>query len=369
MPRADDRSTWTGLGVLHGLAEAAVVCLPDLPELVCDTVLEQEGYPPPPPPPEVFAECAPSVVPPEPARAPETPAPACTTAGLDVWFSAVRAAAQFLEATRRDVYSQLLLTVPLLARGTTGSGRLLNVLAPASGKKGLSASPDEQRGIASRCVQLVYPWLTTPAAGWLPGQLEPPDGALAGVLARSVSSRGAHRSLGRQELREVTGFTPPLEPEELCGSGPPIADDALIDRVTLLGPSPGGPRVLSDVTASLSAEQQPAGVERLTLAILRAAHRLGEELVFDANGPALWRKIRRALEGLLGGFYELGALRGASASEAFEVRCDDTTTTQADLDAGRVVAQVSFAPALPVNRITVVLTLREGGRVTVAGSA
>lgn len=48
MPRANDaaswvyadalrRPQWQGLGILHGAAEAAVLCLPDLPELVADT--------------------------------------------------------------------------------------------------------------------------------------------------------------------------------------------------------------------------------------------------------------------------------------------------------------------------------------------
>ena len=42
------------------------------------------------------------------------------------------------------------------------------------------------------------------------------------------------------------------------------------------------------------------------------------------------------------------------------MRCDSTTTSQNDLDNGRVVAEVRFAPAHPVGLITVVLALREG---------
>jgi phage tail sheath protein FI len=53
-------------------------------------------------------------------------------------------------------------------------------------------------------------------------------------------------------------------------------------------------------------------------------------------------------------------LLGDTAAAAFTVRCDETTTTQNDLDNGRVIAVVSFAPAIPVGVITVVLSLREG---------
>lgn len=378
MPRADDprldegkpsrRPAWKGIGVLHGLAEAAVVCWPDLPELVADSALAPEGFPEPPPAPEVFVECAEPAPPPELERRRPTPAPACTERGLDTWFAAARAISLFLEAHRGRILADALLALPLPAPGTVRPGRLLSLLAPAPAHSRL-AGDLEAGGAASRTLQVVHPWLTTPNAPLLPGGLEPPDGAFAGVLARSVLARGAHFSLGRQPLRAVTGFTPELEPEEVAWSGPPLSEDALIDRVSLLGPSPAGPRVLSDVNTSLIEDFRPGGVERLTLAILRAARRLGEELVFDNNGPVLWRRVTRALETLLTGLFELGAFRGETAAEAFRVQCDATTTAPQDLDAGRVVARVSFAPAQPVGWITVVLTLHEGGRVTATAGA
>jgi hypothetical protein len=378
MPRPDDpwrddakptrRPSWEGLGVLHGLAEAAVVCFPDLPELAADAALAPEGFAEPPPPPEVFVECAEPAPPPEIERRWPAPAPACTAAGFDTWFAVARAVGRFLEANRGRILADALLALPLPAPGTVRPGRLLQRLAPASPRTRLAADL-EAGGAASRTLQVVYPWLITPSARDLPGGLEPPDGPLAGVLARSVLARGAHFSLGRQPLRGVTGFQPPLEPEEIAWSGPPLPEDALIDRLTLLGPSAAGPRVLSDVNTSLLEAFRPGGVERLTLAILRAARRLAEELVFDHNGPVLWRRVTRGLETLLTGFFELGAFRGETAADAFQVQCDATTTTQNDLDAGRVVAQVRFAPAGPVNWITVVLTLNEGGRaVALAGA-
>jgi hypothetical protein len=386
MPRADDvwlddagprrRPSWKGIGVLHGLAEAAVVCFPDLPELVANAELAPEGFAEPPPPPEVFVECAEPATPPEIERRWPSPSPACTdieNGGFDTWFKAARAVGLFLEANRGRILADALLALPLPAPGTVRPGRLLQLLAPTqvdpSKPQPRLALEVEDGGAASRTLQVVYPWLTTPHAGLLPGGLEPPDGVFAGVLARSVLARGAHFSLGRQPLRGVTGFKPPLEPEEIAWSGPPLAEDALIDRLSLLGPSAAGPRVLSDVNTSRIEDFRPGGVERLTLAILRAARRLGDELVFDNNGPVLWRRVTRALETLLAGFFDLGAFRGETAADAFRAQCDAATTTQNDLDAGRVVARVSFVPAQPVGWITVVLTLHEGGRVVAAASA
>ena len=72
--------------------------------------------------------------------------------------------------------------------------------------------------------------------------------------------------------------------------------------------------------------------------------------------------MRAELEALLALFFAEGALRGASAAEAFAVRCDRTTMTQADLDAGRVVAEVAFDAAVPVARIRVVIALAAADR-------
>jgi hypothetical protein len=366
VPTADDRASWRGIGVLHGLPEVAVVCMPDLAEIVADAELPPPGLAQLPPSPEAFAECATPIATVPSIKRAQTSAPACTELGYERWFVAVHAAADFMRRFRRHIHAQLLLSVPLPQPGATPRGKHLKALAPAG--QGLEGSLDVPDGIATTSVQLVFPWLRTTTSSELPGGLEPPDGAFAGVLARKVAASGAFRSLGRELLRDVVGFVPVLAAEELQASGPATAEDALVDRVSLLGPSPTGARVLSDRTASLRQDEQPAGIERLTLAILRTAHQLGQELVFEPSGPVLWRSLRAALERLLTQFYELGALRGASARDAFEVRCDATTTTQQDIDGGRVIAQVKFAPAHAISWITVVLTLREGS-AALAGAA
>jgi len=135
----------------------------------------------------------------------------------------------------------------------------------------------------------------------------------------------------------------------------------MIHRVSLLGETPTGASVLSDVTTSLDLAHRPASVGRLTAAILRTARRLGDEVVFDASGPALWRQIETRLTNLLSQFHRAGALLGESPEQGFSVRCDETTTSRNDLDHGRVVAVVQFAPAHPVGLITVTLSLRAGG--------
>lgn len=355
-----DCTTWQGLDVLQGLEDVAFVCLPDLPELVADAALAAGKFDLPLPPPEEFREYSTIIAPAKNANRPQFRSPACTAAGYSAWFSTVNNAVAFLKQIRRDV--QLILAVPLPAEGKPSQGDLLGALShkDGSGLQTPLANGSSPAGIATAFLQLVYPWLATDNAESLPGGWEPPDGAFVGIASRTVAKLGAHRSLGRQPLQRVSRFYPLLTARDQQLLTPNGAAPALIHRVSLLGQTPDGPRVLSDVTTSLSPAHRPAAVGRLTAAILRTARRLGEEVTFDASGPALWRKLERRLESLLTQFFRAGALLGDTAAAAFSVRCDETTTTQNDLDNGRVIAVVSFAPAQPVGLITVVLSLREG---------
>lgn len=375
-------STWKGLGVLLGLDEAAFVCLPDLPELVADTALEPAGLPPIEPGPEVFVEYAPEVVLPKDEARQISSSPACTEEGYKAWRQAVNFAAVFIRTHRRDV--ELVLSLPLpspdltrnytknldLEAGVLGLGKTLDVAAGASPSDNETLATDKPAaGIASAFLQLTYPWLLTTGSEALPGGLEPPDGVFSGVLARSIPALGVAHSIGRQMLRGVHGFSPALPGSDLVLDTPASAKPALIHRVSLLGRTPDGLRVLSDVTTSPGETHRPACVGRLTAAILRTARHLGESVTFEPSSEALWEKIRTQLDRLLSNFFAAGALFGISRTEAYSVRCDSTTTTQNDLDNGRVIAEVTFSPAHPVGLITVTLALREGTVTTLAPDA
>ena len=358
-----DRASWRGLGVMLGLDEAAFACLPDLPELIADAVIEPAGLAPVEPGPEVFVECTPEIALPDDEVRQISSAPACTAAGYLQWRLATHHAAGFLREHRRDVQLVLALPLPSPDLALDYTRKLDDVASPL----GLGKSLDETDGVATAFLQLCYPWLITPGTETLPGGLEPPDGVFAGVLARTIPDLGVAHSVGRQILRGVHGFEPALPGSDLVLDTPKDASPALIHRVSLLGRTPDAVRVLSDVTTSLAETHRPASIGRLTAAILRTARHLGDSVTFEPSGELLWQKIRTQLERLLGDFYAAGALYGASADEAYSVRCDATTTSQNDLDNGRVIAEVRFAPSHPVGLICIVLALREG-TVTAASS-
>jgi uncharacterized protein len=223
--------------------------------------------------------------------------------------------------------------------------------------------------VSSAFLQLGYPWLKTGGSSVLLEQLEPPDGALAGLIARNALTRGTFTSATKMVPADIYDVSPALPAREMKSSAtrlawgnaaPAATPKALIERLSLFGMSPTGLRLLSDVTAYPGETYRAGAVNRLVSVICRAARTMGESAVFQSNGPALWGKVQRFLQNLMTRLWTLNALAGATVADAFNVRCDRSTMTQNDLDTGRLVARVTFTAAATIETIHVQLALQAG---------
>lgn len=365
-PVAVDRSSWRGIGHLFGLPDVSFLCLPDLPDLFAVTPTTRP-LPSPPTVPEQFQECAEPTEPPPTGALRGIPAPRCDEEGFRDWSILVRRIGEFLRDSAREV--QFIAAIPLPVDTATLAGE-----PDAAGRvRGArEAQWTHAALIQTAFVQLVYPWLRTRDSVGLPGGVEPPDGVLAGLLANSALTRGSWRSAIREPVLGLSDVEPVLDRATLQRNLP-LTDTqrfplVVRERVTVIGPSPGGFRLLSDVTTDDDEAYRPANVNRLVCAIVRAARVTGETAVFQNNGEALWARLRESMEDLLDGLWADGALAGEFAEEAFEVRCDRSTITQSDLDAGRIICRISFTAASPIVHVTVVLAMDEGGNVSLASS-
>ena len=356
-----DPTSWRGIGHLLGLSDVSFVALPDLPDLV------QADSPPFTPPlpqlgplPEQFVECA------QPSQSAvdvtlrSVPAPLCDRDGYELWARVIHQIGSFLarrqggSAVLREI--QLVAAVPVPLVGSVAASDLLKSLQPYLSK----TLEQDALGIASAFVQLIYPWVQTAFSRRLPAEIEPPEGLFIGTLAQNALMRGTFRSAADRPLLGVERVFPQLDRSQLYR---PNGEDeiCLIDRVSILGLTPQGMLLRSDVTTSLNESYRPACLNRLMAAIVRMARYTGELTSFESSSEQLWETIRSQLETLLLGFWNAGALRGITPAEAFEVRCDRSTMTQADLDNGRVIVQVTVAPAMPITHITVMLTVTQFG--------
>jgi hypothetical protein len=88
-------------------------------------------------------------------------------------------------------------------------------------------------------------------------------------------------------------------------------------------------------------------VRRLALFLERSIDEGTQWAVYEPNGEALWSELRRRVEEFMLTLYQRGAFEGRRPEDACFVRCDRTTMTQNDIDNGRLVILVGFAPVRP----------------------
>ena len=138
------------------------------------------------------------------------------------------------------------------------------------------------------------------------------------------------------------------------GTAMALAD---IDQLSLFVRTPRGIELAADHTTSDLLEWRPAAVSRLLALVVRAARRLGETSLFEPSGERLWREVEVQIASLLRRVHGLGGLAGVAPEDGFDVRCDRSTMSQADIDSGRLVAEIVLNPAVPIERIRVRLPL------------
>jgi hypothetical protein len=381
----DDAQSWTGIGSLGVLEDVSFLVTPDLP-ILCASQAEgavgQEPYVPTGP--EEFVECSQADIAPPQNPTFSAAAPRLTSDDYGRnWAPSVVSILDFLASgsLRHQLHLreiQFVAAFPLpqdLDVATAAENPSSAEIAQDIHDVINAQMPEEVEppdavtlgNISSSFLQLAYPWLKTTGSGILLESLEPPDGALTGLLARNALTRGTFTSATKIIPAEIYDLWPALPGQETKSSatpllwGPDSPPKALIERLSLFGFSPVGLRLLSDVTAYPGETYRSAPVNRLVSVICRAARRMGESAIFQSNGAALWGSVQRFLQNLMTRLWSLNALDGASVTDAFSVRCDQSTMTQNAIDNGRLLAEVTFTAASTIETIRVTLAVEAGG--------
>ncbi len=374
-----DPTSWHGVGHLAGLPDVSFLAVPDLPILCASAPpANVEFEPAVPAGPVQFAECAQGDMTLREFRLYPSSAPRLGPADYGRWAASIANVLQYLTSGRSRQELQLreiqfVAAFPLpQAAGVSDSpaadqsdvlAQDLHDVFAAYFLENVEPSEDiAAPNISSAFLQLAYPWLQTTASAVLSESLEPPDGALVGILARNALKYGAFNSATKVTPAGIFGLWPTVPTRETKISapaltwGPGTPEKPLVSRVSLFGSTPRGIRLLSDVTAFPGEAYRDAAVNRLVSIVCRAARRMGEAVVFASNGPALWGRVQSTLQKLMTRLWNANAFDGASIKDAFAVRCDQSTMTQNDLDNGRLVAEVAFTPAAKIDLIRVTLT-------------
>jgi phage tail sheath protein FI len=179
---------------------------------------------------------------------------------------------------------------------------------------------------------------------------------VAGVMARTDGARGVWKAPAGLEatIRGVVGAERRIsDPEN--GIINPRALNAI--RVFPGGLVVWGARTLVGFDGSGNIDDKYVPVRRTMLFIEESLYRGLHFAVFEPNDEPLWAQIRLAAGSFMNGLFRQGAFAGSRSTDAYFVRCDETTTQPSDINLGIVNVIVGFAPLKPAE--FVVLTVRQ----------
>ena len=177
------------------------------------------------------------------------------------------------------------------------------------------------------------------------------SGFAAGLYARTDATRGVWKAPAGIQAA-ITGAAPiDLMTDRQQGTLNPNGINA-IRTFPIYNSVIWGARTLDGADARAS-EWRYVNVRRLTMFIESSLQRGLQWVVFEANDEPLWANVRLNVNSFMSQLHKQGAFQGASARDAFLVKCDSETTTQADINLGILNVYVGFAPVRPAEFVVV----------------
>lgn len=257
-----------------------------------------------------------------------------------------------VDGTLRPDWSQGLTLTPIDNVGTSTQA-LHNLAGSWGGAAILNATND--------CGALYYPWLIIPDPTQTGAQVcVPPSGTVAGIYAATDASRGVWKAPAGVDaaLAGVNGLADTSINDTVNGTLNVLGVN-IIRTFPIYGTVVWGSRTLagSDLADN---PWKYVPVRRLTDFIEQSLIQSLRWAIFEPNGPSLWGTISMEVGAFMSGLYSQGAFSGATAAQAYQVVCDATTTSAADMLAGIVRVFVGFQPVEPAEFVVLNIVLNAG---------
>jgi uncharacterized protein len=217
------------------------------------------------------------------------------------------------------------------------------------------AEVESERGFAA----LYYPWIAVrdPLDRSGGQMLVPASGHVAGAYARVDNARGVHKAPANEIVRGAVGLERVLSDpqQELLN---PEGVNAIRVFPGQARPVIWGARTTGDPEVT---DWIYVNVRRLLLYLEESLQESLRWAVFEPNDLALWQKLKRTITAFLTGVWRDGALFGATAEEAFQVRIDEALNPPSSRALGRLFVEIKVAPVRPAEFIVVRIGLWDGG--------
>jgi uncharacterized protein len=198
-----------------------------------------------------------------------------------------------------------------------------------------------------------FPWIVAPdplnQGGTGPF---PPCGCVAGIYAATDGSRGVWKAPAGTAA-SLTGIIGPTIVLNDADNGflNPVAVNC-IRSLSASGTVVWGARTLQG-NDEIGSQWKYVPVRRLALYIEESLYRGTQWAVFEPNDEPLWASLRLNIGSFMQTLFRKGAFEGQTPQDAYFVKCDDETTSQADISLGIVNVLVGFAPLVPAEFVVI----------------
>jgi phage tail sheath protein FI len=208
------------------------------------------------------------------------------------------------------------------------------------------------RGLRHRNAAIYFPGLEipNPLAGNQPRNVGA-SGTLAGVYARTDQTRGVWKAPAGAES-DLRGASIPIQLTNHDNDELNKLGINALRTFPQIGNVAWGARTLAGSDRQAS-EWKYVPVRRLALYLEESLYRGLKWAVFEPNDDLLWAQIRSSCGSFMTSLFRQGAFQGTKPGDAFFIRCDETTTTQGDIDSGVLNIIVGFAPLKPAEFVLV----------------
>jgi Bacteriophage tail sheath protein len=204
-----------------------------------------------------------------------------------------------------------------------------------------------------------FPWLkATDPTGLSSDPIAlPPSGYVAGMYAKIDAKRGVWKAPAGTEanLGGAVGLMKNITDTEQDTLNPIGVD--VIRSFPASGIVIWGARTLATQS---NPEYRYVPVRRTAIYLEQSIYNGIQYAVFEPNDEDLWSSLRLNINAFMLLQFRNSAFQGRTPNDAFFVKCDNQTTTQADIDAGIVNILVGFAPLKPAEFVILKLTQKAG---------
>ncbi|MET7636368.1 phage tail sheath subtilisin-like domain-containing protein [Streptomyces sp. NPDC005078] len=239
-----------------------------------------------------------------------------------------------------DAYRSQAATITSLLIGHCERMRYRIAVLDSADGQNLAEVRRMRAGIDSTHAAFYYPWVTVLDPVTQQEIPLPPSGFVCGIYARNDTERAVYKAPANEVVTLAIKFERTINKAQQDVLNP--------EGINCFRYFPGrGHRLWGARTATSDPEWKYVNLRRYFAYLEHSIDRGTQWAVFEPNGDRLWANVRRTIQDFLFSEWQNGALLGTKPEQAFFVKCDRSTMTQADLDNGRLVCLIGVAPLRP----------------------